>query len=64
LFLRLYEFKPQFIAKSEALENSYAQHIRNVRALSLLEEKEKELCKNIGLIKEMRAVILHTYTRL
>lgn len=64
LFLRLYEFKPQFIAKSEVLKNSYAQHIKNVRALSLLEEKEKEFCKNIGLIKEMRAVILHTYTRL
>ncbi len=64
LFVRLHEFKPWFIAKSVALENSYAQHIKNVRALNLLEEKEKEFCKNIGRIKQMRAAILHTYARL
>ncbi|MFT3795221.1 DUF6943 family protein [Flavobacterium sp.] len=64
LFLRLHEFKPQFIAKGEALQNSYAQHIKNVQALNLLEEKEIEFSKNIALIKEMRAAILHTYTRI
>jgi len=64
LFVRLHEFKPQFRAKSEALINSYAQHIKNVRALNLLEEKEIEFCKNIGLIKQMRAAIFHSYARL
>ena len=64
LFLRLYEFRPQFIAKGEALQNNYAQHMKKVRALILLKEKEIEFSKNIALIKEIRMAILHTYTRI
>lgn len=41
----------------------HEQHLKQIQALRLLEQKEDQLHQNIALIKEMRSVILNWYCR-
>jgi hypothetical protein len=41
----------------------HEEHKKNVAALKLLEQKEKQFHENINLINDMRRVILYRYCR-
>ncbi len=60
-FLRLYEFKNEFNPKARLMMEEYEQHQKNVAALKLLEQKEKQFNENINLINDLRRVIMHRY---
>ena len=62
-FLRLYEFKKEFILKSKLMMDDFEQHQKNVAALKLLEQKSNQFNENISLINDLRRVILHRYCR-
>jgi len=61
-FLRLPEFKKEFIIKSAQLMEEYEAHVKHVEALKLLAQKEKQFHENINLINDMRRVIIHRYS--
>ena len=60
-FLRLNDFKKQFNPQANLLMVEHEQHQKNVAALKLLEQKEKQFHENINLINDMRRVILYRY---
>ena len=60
-FLRLPDFKNEFIPKASLMMVEHEQHKKNVAALKLLEQKEKQFHENINLINDMRRVILYRY---
>ena len=60
-FLRLPEFKKEFISKSNTLMQEHEEHKKNVAALKLLEQKEQQFHQNINLINDMRRVIIYRY---
>ena len=60
-FLRLQNFKSEFSPKANVLMNEHEQHQKNVAALKLLEQKEKQFHENLNLINDLRRVILHRY---
>ena len=62
-FLRLPDFKNEFIPKASLMMAEHEEHKKNVAALKLLEQKEKQFHENINLINEMRRVILYRYCR-
>jgi hypothetical protein len=62
-FLRLQDFKKEFNLRSKAMMEEHSQHVKNVAALKLLEQKEKQFHENINLINEIRKVILHRYCK-
>ena len=62
-FLRLPDFKNEFIPKASSMMSEHNEHIKNVAALKLLEQKEKQFHQNINLINDLRKVILHRYCR-
>ncbi|MFC5683261.1 DUF6943 family protein [Flavobacterium sp. MAHUQ-51] len=39
----------------------YEEHLKQIAALKLLEQKEKQFHENINLINDMRSAILHRY---
>jgi hypothetical protein len=49
--------------KANEMMLEHEQHQKNVAALKLLEQKEKQFHKNINLINDMRRVILYRYCR-
>ena len=60
-FLRLPDFKNEFITKASLMMAEHEEHKKNVAALKLLEQKEKQFHENINLINDMRRVILYRY---
>ena len=60
-FLRLPDFKKEFFSKSKLLMQEHEEHLKQITALKLLEQKEKQLHENMNLINEMRRVIVHRY---
>jgi len=60
-FLRLDEFKKEFNAKATQLIQEHDEHLKNVEALKLLEQKEKQFHENINLINDLRKTILYRY---
>ena len=62
-FLRLPDFKKNFNPQASLMMVEHEQHQKNVAALKLLEQKEKQFHENINLINDMRRVILHRYCK-
>ena len=62
-FLRLPDFKKQFNPQASLMMVEHEQHKKNVAALKLLEQKEKQFHENINLINDMRRVILYRYCK-
>lgn len=62
-FLRIDDFKKDFISKVNEMLQEHELHKKQVQALRLLEQKEDKLNQNILLINEMRRVILLRYSR-
>ncbi|MEZ7506074.1 hypothetical protein [Flavobacterium sp. Arc2] len=62
-FLRITDFKKDFILKVNEMLQEHELHKKQIQALRLLEQKEDQLNKNIILISEMRRVILLRYSR-
>jgi hypothetical protein len=62
-FLRLPDFKNEFIPKASSMMSEHNEHIKNVAALKLLEQKEKQFHQNSNLINDLRKVILYRYCR-
>lgn len=62
-FLRLPEFKKEFFPKSKEILADFESHKKDVTALKLLEQKEKQFHENINLINDMRRVILYRYVK-
>jgi hypothetical protein len=62
-FLRLNDFKKQFNPQASLMMVEHEQHQKNVAALKLLEQKEKQFHENINLINDMRRVILYRYCK-
>lgn len=60
-FLRLSDFKKDFLAKADEMLREHDEHLKQVQALRLLEQKEDQLQQNIALINEMRSAILNWY---
>lgn len=60
-FLRLHDFKKEFNLKSNLLMNQHEEHLKNVKALKLLEQKEEQLQANINLINQLRKAIIYSY---
>ncbi len=62
-FLRITDFKKDFISKVNEMLQEHELHKKQVQALRLLEQKEDQLNQNILLINEMRRVILLRYCK-
>jgi hypothetical protein len=62
-FLRIKEFKKEFISKVAEVLQEHELHKTQVQALRLLELQETQFQKNIVLINEMRRVILQRYCK-
>ena len=62
-FLRIKEFKKEFISKVAEVLQEHELHKTQVKALRLLELQETQFQKNIQLINELRRVILHRYCK-
>lgn len=62
-FLRIKEFKKEFISKVAELLQEHELHKTQVKALRLLELQETQFQKNILLINEMRRIILQRYCK-
>jgi len=60
-FIRIEEFKKHFFEKTTAMLREHEQHLKNVQALKLLEQKETQFHENLQLISDMRKVILYRY---
>jgi hypothetical protein len=60
-FLRLADFKKDFMSKVNEMLQEHDLHKKQIPALRLLEQKEDQLQKNIELIDEMRTAILNSY---
>jgi hypothetical protein len=62
-FLRITDFKKDFMSKVNEMLQEHEVHKKQVQALRLLEQREDQYQKNIILINEMRRVILSRYCR-
>ena len=62
-FLRLPDFKNEFIPKASLMMSEHNEHLKNVATLKLLEQQEKQFHQNINLINDLRKVILYRYCR-
>ena len=60
-FISIYEFKNEFNPKVTRVMREHEQHLKNVQALKILQEKENNFNKNIHLINELRSAILMRY---
>ena len=60
-FLRIQEFKKAFNKKLELMLQEYEQHLKQVQALRLLEQREDQLHQNLVLIEELHTTILNNY---
>lgn len=62
-FLRLPDFVKEFNPKASLMMSEHEEHLKNVAALKLLEQKEKQFHENINLINDLRRTILYRYCR-
>jgi len=62
-FLRIHDFKKEFNSKTTVMLNEHEEHVKNVQALRLLEQKETQFHKNLSLINDLRKVILQRYCK-
>jgi len=62
-FLRLQDFRKQFNPQASLMMVEHEQHQKNVAALKLLEQKEKQFHENLHLISDLRRAILYRYCR-
>lgn len=62
-FLRLPDFKHEFSPRAKAIMVEHEQHQKNITALKLLEQKEKQFQENINLINDLRRVIIYRYCK-
>jgi hypothetical protein len=62
-FLRLPDFSKEFNSKASLMMQEHEEHQKNIAALQLLEEKEKQFHENINLINDLRRVILYRYCK-
>jgi hypothetical protein len=60
-FLRIHDFKKEFNIKANILMKQHHEHLKNVAALKLLEEKENQFQQNIKLINDLRKAIIYNY---
>lgn len=60
-YVRINDFAKNLSSKAGEMMFDFEQHIKNVAALKLLEQKEKQFHENINLINDLRKVILHRY---
>ena len=63
LFLRIPDFKKEFYSKVKSLMEDHELHKKNIEALKLLEEKEKQFQENINLINDLRKAIIFRYIK-
>ncbi|WP_445456938.1 DUF6943 family protein [Flavobacterium sp. HNIBRBA15423] len=49
--------------KANEIMTDFEQHKKNITALKILEQKEKQFRKNINLINDLRRVILYRYCK-
>lgn len=62
-FLRLPEFKKNFIPKVTQMISDFEQHQKQINALRQLEQQEQHFQKNLSLINELRRTILYNYVK-
>ena len=62
-FLRLLNFSKEFNLKANLMMQEHEEHLKQMAALKLLEQKEKQFHENINLINDMRRVILYRYCK-
>ncbi|HAT76401.1 MAG TPA: hypothetical protein DCS19_06055 [Flavobacterium sp.] len=62
-FLRLPDFKKEFSSQARLMMVEHEQHQKNVVALKLLEQKEKQYKKDMMLINDIRRAILYRYCK-
>ncbi|MBC5837632.1 DUF6943 family protein [Flavobacterium muglaense] len=62
-FLRLPDFSKEFNSKASLMMQEHEEHQKNVAALKILENKEKQFHENINLINDLRRTILYRYCR-
>jgi hypothetical protein len=62
-FLRIQDFKKDFDSKVNEMMQDYELHLKQIKALRLLLEKEDQLKQKSFLINEMRRAILSRYCR-
>ncbi|MBE0393435.1 hypothetical protein [Flavobacterium sp. PL002] len=60
-FLRIHEFKKNFIPKLNQMLSNMEQHQKQINALQIIEIQEKQFQKSLILINEMRKTILAHY---
>ncbi|MBC7750081.1 MAG: hypothetical protein H7Z76_16175 [Methylotenera sp.] len=62
-FLRLLDFKKEFSPKASLMMFEHEEHQKNMAALKLLEQKEKQFHENLNLISDLRRAIVYRYCR-
>ncbi len=62
-FLRIGDFKKHFLTKGQMMIADHNQHLKNVEALKLLQQKEMQFRENLILINDIRRIILHRYIK-
>jgi hypothetical protein len=62
-FLRLPDFIKEFNPQSSLMMVEHEQHLKNVAALKLLEQKENQRKEELLLINDLRKAILYRYCR-
>ena len=62
-FLRISDFKKDFISKVNETLEEHELHKKHIQALRILQKKEDQLMKSIVLINEMKRLILLRYAR-
>ncbi|WP_366183010.1 hypothetical protein [Flavobacterium ovatum] len=60
-FLRIHEFKKNFIPKLNQMLSNMEQHQKQINALQIIEIQEKQFQESLILINEMRKTILAHY---
>lgn len=62
-YIRINDFAKNLAFKSNEMMLDFEQHKKDVAALKLLEQKEKQFHENINLINDLRRVILYRYCK-
>jgi len=62
-YIRINDFAKTLNSKASEMMFDYEQHKKNVAALKLLEQKEKQFQENLSLISDLRRVIVHRYCK-
>jgi hypothetical protein len=62
-YIRINDFAKTLNSKASEMMFDYEQHKKNVAALKLLEQKEKQFHENLNLINDLRRVIVHRYCK-